>query len=79
MLNKTAITAAFVGSMVFAGVVSAEARVVYAGGHDPARVIRYGNTTKSAPYALTGNQVSTQRMEAIRVGSRIVGYRIVDR
>jgi hypothetical protein len=79
MLKKTATAVAFVGSMVVAGMASAETRVVYAGGHDPARAIRYENTTKSAPGALTGSQVSTRRMEAIRVGSRIVGYRIVDR
>jgi hypothetical protein len=79
VMKKAAIAAAFVGSMILAGVVPAETRVVFVGGHEPARQIRVDTTTPQAPYALTGNQTRpTQRMEPIQVGSRTVGYRVVN-
>jgi hypothetical protein len=80
MWNKTAIAIAFVAGMVLTGIASAETRVVYVGGHDPARTIRVVNVPAEAPNAFSGNQAATtRRIEPIRVDSRIVGYRVVDK
>lgn len=79
MFKKTAIATAFAGSLVVAGMVSAETRVVFTGGHEPARQVRTVTVPTQAPYALTGSQSNIQRFEPIRIDSRIVGYRVVNK
>jgi hypothetical protein len=50
----------------------------YVGGHDPGRNVRVvAEPESTAPYALTGNASQAPRYEPIRVGSRVVGQRLV--
>lgn len=79
MIRRISIVAAVAG-LALTSIASAETRVVYAGGHEPARLVQVQDRNDRAPYALTGNQ-STQptRTESIWVGNRFAGTRVVSK
>jgi hypothetical protein len=86
MFNKTSlfvgVLAVGFGATSLAFAADQNTGTVYMGGHDPARLTRIeSRPVTGAPYALTGaDKTNTQvRFEAIRIGSRIVGYRPISK
>ena len=75
-------TKSFIGSSLvtllgMTALAAADSRLVYVGGHDPARSFtRVESSRETAPYALTGQGESKSTMAPIYVGSRIVGLRL---
>jgi hypothetical protein len=79
MTRRISIVAAVAG-LALTSFATAETRVVYLGGHEPARLVQVQERSDRAPYALTGSRSSKPtRVETIWVGNRFAGTRVVNK